>query len=1147
MATYLINDLYSTSGSAKLFGCWTDHVTKFHSGSFYNFEQDNLPLYDLDDRTELLWEQLGYPTSAIPGMVLLVSADAPMGEIGCNRNIFPDLSSLTKVLPKYINYPMIIEVANFGELGNLDLTDITMGPSGSLEIINRLTYAPPVLSGIECSGQNAVTGGPHGDYSTLWNDIQTKSSDSLWKFFTNTANSAPSSVLLGAPVFAATAPNVDSRISTDPVYKAFYGSRPTGTYTGMEFGRLSVADLDVPSVFNTTGTTVTATVFEEGAGDEVTLYDPSAFSQVGGYSFSNELYRDYVANFGLAPGADNTLRLVAYGNYLDRIVVSNCNGPIYIRGFFCKGDGSTDKIGVDVKDSTVNFETLAVDHFVDKGIRIKNSTVSFMRDLFVNRCYGLDSSNKRLSKEWLINSQGYEAPRDDSAGIEAVNSELFFDTTEEHTSNLGSGTFLAGLYLRVISRNSTGLRLINSTVRGGKPKEVATINSVSGSMYADILSIEGNANYGIEMHNSNFRFDGRLEVYHNTRGIKSIHSELELEEFTIEKNHLYGIKIEDTQVTYNINGISAVDRYDYNSTTLNPQSTFKKQYMYKFDSNGQHIVMTNSNFKPMRYNGGMEKYYGRMIFLDAHGITNDTVGSFLPSVDLDSSLLEVIHGSYFRGGETDKIAKGAHVLAKNNSEYVSLGTASSMGAYLGGTGNPNYAQMKYYVALCAENNSTLRFRGPNVIWDGAVNVYANKNSNIIFEPHKKQNGEFDLSGFTLTDPKNHTMIEMKGYNSCIVVDNNSNLTVEDLGDYHVHWSDDYIADTNYNTSTLLNFAPYTSAGFFQMYPNPNEVGAYSDFPQVLEGRGTSCRMTADGDRFYFGGTGPWTSDPYALTGVTQGGMCLRALNNSNVRVRNVHFPCGWWNASSVYYNVSASDEFCSRTFIWNIANNSTLHLDHVSVSGVYPASAGYHGPSAIYFSAAGAANYGAPSSTPDTSSLSVLDFFGCGSGINAWYLPNGTYTQYGQSTFENQGPFRLYVGVDSMANSLVHGGGTGAIQQIYAQGYNPSGSAFCVADTSATYGKLIKISEVDGTLTASGFYYGNEFVFCDPNSILLDESGSNFFANAKNGAMGSSNRPQICTIYSAKTTRYGESRNAAAGIVGKGFRSCNLFDLLEES
>jgi hypothetical protein len=86
--TYFVDDLYTASGTALPFGCWTDSVTKFSAASFYNYEQDNLPLFDLEERTEFLWYKFGYPTSSIPGMVLLVSADAPQEAVVCQGNIF---------------------------------------------------------------------------------------------------------------------------------------------------------------------------------------------------------------------------------------------------------------------------------------------------------------------------------------------------------------------------------------------------------------------------------------------------------------------------------------------------------------------------------------------------------------------------------------------------------------------------------------------------------------------------------------------------------------------------------------------------------------------------------------------------------------------------------------------------------------------------------------------------------------------------------------------------------------------------------------------------------------------------------------------------------------------------------------------------
>lgn len=1144
---YLLNDIYSASGSAKLFGCWTEGVTKFHPGSFYNYEQDNMPLFDLDERDELLWEQLGYPTSSIPGMVLLVSADAPAAVVGCNKNIFYDLSSALKVLPKYLNYPLIIEVASFGDLGELVIRDVTMGPSGSLEIINRPTFGIPIVSGVECSAGVAVATGPHAEYGTLFKNVSAGTGDTLFNFFTNYPGGSPSSLMTSESIFSGVFGNgiFDSRFTTG-VYKGFYGTRAGDQLTpNQEFTRLSVGNLEFPQTFSTKFE-VSSNVYEETPSSEISVYDPSAYLQYTLGGFSNETYRSY----NYTPGANSSyLRFVAYGNNVNKIVVSDCNGPIYIRGFYCSGNGSTTQTGVHVSDSTVDFDTLAVDHFVNKGINIKNSTVTFKRDLFVNRCYGLDNSSNRKSGRWdTVNRLSFDPILDDSAGIEATNSEIFFDTTEDHTKQLG--TFRASNFLRVISRNSTGLRLINSTVRGGSGRPTSALVVASGLQEQDYLFVEGNANYGVELENSRFRFDGRLEVFGNTRGVKATNSKLNINEFTIDNNHIYGLNLQNSNFTYNTNGTSALDRFDYITDTLVPQNTYTKQYTYKFKANGQHLLMSNSTFNPNKYTLGMENYHGRLVLIEAHGVSDESLKAALPGIEINNSVAELINITSLRTGIDNKPADGAHIYARNNSEVVCLGTVSSICGFLAGSATPAYDAMKKYSAITVEDNSTIRFRGPNVIYDGAVNVYANKNSNIIFEPHKKSNGQLDVQGYTLSNARAHTMIELKSYKSCLVADRSSNIHMEDLGDYNTLWAASDIVDTNYDTSNGSQITPYVSAGFFQFYPNPNEESDYTDFPEVLSARGNSCRLTSTGSNKFYFGLDHWNaSTPFDFSGITQGGICLRALNQSNVRVRNVHFPCGWWNASATYYDTSAN-EFCCRLFIWNVGNNSTMHVDHVSVSGVYPASAGYHGPSAIWPSGASEqyAGYGAPSSTPDTSSLSILDFFGCGSGYpNAWPLPDGTSAMYGQLTFENQGPYRLYRGVDSFANQLVYGGGFGMAPQLFAQGYALSADAYPGdADISGVYGKALRITDA-GALQTSGFYYANEFVDSDPNAIILDESGANLFANAKNGAMGTSNRPRICMIYSAKTNQSGEARTSSAGIKGKGFKSSNIFDLLEEN
>ena len=128
------SDVYVSGGSDKLLVCWTDKVTKYDASSFYNWEQDNLPLHDLDERTQLTWEKFGHPTSALTGMSFIVSADA---SDSCSPLYFTTLSACVAALPEVINYPILVEVASFGNLGGLEISNKSFGPNGALEIINR--------------------------------------------------------------------------------------------------------------------------------------------------------------------------------------------------------------------------------------------------------------------------------------------------------------------------------------------------------------------------------------------------------------------------------------------------------------------------------------------------------------------------------------------------------------------------------------------------------------------------------------------------------------------------------------------------------------------------------------------------------------------------------------------------------------------------------------------------------------------------------------------------------------------------------------------------------------------------------------------------------------------------------------------------
>ena len=116
------NDIYVAGGKDKIYNIWTPGVRKFDSNSFYNWEEDNVPIYDLEDRTYYLWEKFGSQSSSVDGAVLTVSADASAHVVNATTgetaydldpNIFLDVSSAIAAIPEVLRYPIRVEICNF--------------------------------------------------------------------------------------------------------------------------------------------------------------------------------------------------------------------------------------------------------------------------------------------------------------------------------------------------------------------------------------------------------------------------------------------------------------------------------------------------------------------------------------------------------------------------------------------------------------------------------------------------------------------------------------------------------------------------------------------------------------------------------------------------------------------------------------------------------------------------------------------------------------------------------------------------------------------------------------------------------------------------------------------------------------------------
>jgi len=489
--------------------------------------------------------------------------------------------------------------------------------------------------------------------------------------------------------------------------------------------------------------------------------------------------------------------------------------------------------------------------------------------------------------------------------------------------------------------------------------------------------------------------------------------------------------------------------------------------------------------------------------------------------------------------------KGAAFNVSKNSTCKFIGTQHGATRIAGPVGGARHATL---AGVYAGENSTIEFNGPTVIANYGVDVLGENNSTIKFKPPSLDDSVVGFAGedpeiecFNLSNVANHTSVELHSTRACIVVDSQSKLEMKDLGNFPNSWD---TTGSNYSNRVSDDFIYnptgrdlYTSAGGMQFYPNANILTETDNEYDSVTYPGQSS-ATLSGKAFTYSNNRLWylinpTTAANDYSSTTTGGMCVRALNNSIVDVMNVNFPCGWWNASAPYYDntvAPGNGGLCYRLFIWNIADSSQLNAKLLSVNSLYPSAAAYVGPFGVWVSSNTVLS-GLPMTTPDTSSTSVLDYYG---------VANTSSNPFAVSSAKNYGPFRLYFGVNPVVYSLSsiqdsNNSYTQFIPQIYSQGYQPSGNMVCI--TSSIHGFALK--KVSTSVAASGYYYGNEVM--DGDGFIrayLDESAADTFANAKHCAVGKSNNARLVSIY---YPYYGATYGAHYNPVG--VNSINFFNL----
>jgi hypothetical protein len=1057
-------------------------------------------------------------------MSFVVSGDAASS---CNPIYFTTLDSCLKALPEVINYPILIEVASFGNLGTLQLSNKVFGPNGSLEIVNRncgfagavdLSNQPMSLDEIDAGFANYSLASSVSSFASV--SAPSPVNDVYLSYLYSTGQFIASG--------AAGYQYKDLRYSLEKQY--VFTRRVARDQLGVMTASLS----STVSGWDNTGGGDTANAMLKfdrydslyRSQDEMDVYDASTLNEL------DETVIYPPTNLTDGSTGNQAVAASVYYNHLDSIKVFNCNGPIYLRNFTVDGQ-HTREYGIEVRNSTVNLERCSASRCTKSGLHAINSDVKLLRGFVAYRNYAFEDGNRvgipyaQKRVEYTDTQQNVYA-----AGIYAENSTINFKNTydrdveksSEASSLVYTATRMGTIDLPVpsqenlycLSRNDVGILAKNSTILGGRTE----VGGSATNAWQDAVQIfsELNTEAGARFYNCDVTNFGRFSLYGNYYGLDAIQSTLSFDFFKAYANQKDAIKLDGCSFKYNNNTYAGFLHGDYTT-----ESTSYYQHQVTLLHNGTAINAKNSNIGPV-FTSAMPDIYESFLVSGTHGIYGKGINgndnnNIKPNILLNSSELDMVHAAIHPPEANVGACLGQAISAKNGSYVYLRGSGQYANKIIGSTSDDSQHNL---AGVYATNNSNIYVQGPTVIAHYGIDALVDNNSTIDFCPHSDSEGNLLVSAFTLSNPVNHTMVELHATRSCLIADNGSVINMRDLGYYKNLWNNadgtygpaisfeslDYLNDLT--NSEEAAYASAVSGGFMQLYPNAFLNNSNIPFVPYTGNDPAFSTGSTTWQPYYYLSSLPTDPDQKlgvgaaGVSAITTGGMCVRALGKSNVNVLNTHFPTGHNQMSSIIYDFDGIDGLppnCTRPPIWNIADDSILRASYLSVSGKHPNDSGYIGPSGNWYGVSEA-----PSSTPDTSSLSVLDYYGS---------QDSNQNRFGNTIASNRGPFRLYFSVDPIVNVLVDYLDTdlsGYIPQVFSQGYNFSGPAF--TNFVGDYKKGYFIRESDGATSDAGFFYASAIVHSPKTTkAVLDDSAMNSFANAKHNTVNKSGLANVVSRY----------------------------------
>jgi hypothetical protein len=846
-----------TGGDQNLSGYAFPEVHKFDASSFYNWEQDNLPINDLETRSDVLKQHLGL--GELTGVTLTVSADALRS--ASSVGVYQTVQEAMAVVPRRLNFPLLIEICDFGDLGDLTIKDIHCEGDGALQIVCRqyggftLARANTIVD--SSSYGPSATQSMASDFTGVASFITDLEEVSSTKLGINC--SSLSAWDYNARVFAGKSP--DSQNHNQNIQFAVFPSKDKDSF----ISGTSTFNFPVYSYDNDN------TVFQD-ADPRIDSSGTSLLTARGGIAQSN-----YTT-------------AAAFGAYFRKIIIQNCSRIKLQNVCVDSGKGNDYSspnilvhycdIGIDIKDSNVLLENVAVMRTKVAGIRAQGSTISSKNNLIVHRIYDRNSAGIRASE---------------GTGIYLVDSNLGFNT---------SPTGQEGLSLLNVSKCGEGIFAINSRITDGAYKSADNANAGTSSAGNDVtttrLYIHGNQT-GVKLDNSKLDMRGRVEVFCNIKGMDCYQSIAELPQFSVDYNQETGFYLNNSTLIYGKDSdvsAGAIAFSGYNSAGGSP----KPAYACDYNKINVHADA-----------GSTVKYADECTEVSSLGMWGGTVAAqggnaerpmrthgSSPKPNLlvsNGSHAEMAHTSMYGVQSTPNLA-GAGARAEKNSSIVFRGTGTSHTCIGGGGGIATVELERLWTnaGVAAVENSNVVFTGPTKIGGFGVGVLAQTNSKASFGPPTDDFVSWlpDSDKFSLDASANHSNLDVHSARACLVANDKSTIQIYAMGGSSLDADNSVDAPQSFS-SVSGTYVSATSGSFVRFSPN-----GFTELVDTDLAAGTNFNI--------FTRTAQAINDG-SHSGVTTGGMCVRAVGSSKVDVNltNIKIDAGFApSLSGVCYNYNGT-------------------------------------------------------------------------------------------------------------------------------------------------------------------------------------------------------------------------------------------------